>query len=190
MADADVRDLEALEAFLVQLKTFQERLSKQVDETRSEMSTVNQWMSSLAPDYWKEQERVARRKWVEASDALMRCQSTTRSDEKPACREHRKLVDTWAARIRVCETKLRILRQAQAAWRTEAQTMQLKLQHLIDVVDARLPLARHHLNAKIEPLRQYAQMLAASAKPQGQSLQAQPYISNGAPESLPPEGSP
>lgn len=162
MAEADVRNLEALEFFLVQLKSFQDRLTRHIEEAKSEIMRIEQWIHSVSPEYWREQDRIARRKWVEAREALARCEAVTRSDDKPACSEHRKRLEKWTSRVRVCENKLRILKAAEAQWRNELQSLQLKLQHLIDITDARLPLARHHLERKLEPLRIYAQMQAGS----------------------------
>lgn len=161
MADAKVHDIEALETFLAQLRTTQERLYKHLEETRSEIARIEHWMHAQLPDYWKEQERVAKRKWVEARESLLQCEAVTRSDDKPACSEHRKRLELWTRRTKECEQKLRWLKAAEPRWRTELQNLELKLQHLVELIDTRLPVARHHLEKKLEPLRQYAQLTSS-----------------------------
>lgn len=164
MADAHVRDLEALELFLIQLRDFQERLGKLQEDSRTEMNRVTQWVEQEAPAYWQEQERNAKRRWVESRDALARCQSVTRAEDHPSCMEHRKRVEKWTLRVKLCERQNRQVRQAQLAWNQELQALLLKLQHLSDVVESKLPLARHHLDSLLEPLRKYANLSSGAKK--------------------------
>ncbi len=164
MADAHVRDLEALELFLIQLRDFQERLCKLQEDSRTEMNRVTQWIEQEAPGYWQDQERNAKRRWVEARDALARCQSVTRAEDHPSCMEHRKRVEKWTLRVKLCERQNRQVRQAQLAWNQELQGLLLKLQHLSDVVESKLPLARHHLDSLLDPLRKYANLSSGANK--------------------------
>lgn len=155
MADAHVRDLERIEQFLSQLREFQDGLMKQTDETRVELGRVTRWIEQDIPGYWSEQDRIAKRKWVEAREALLRCESVTRANDKPACSELRKRLDRCTQRVKLCEHRLRQVRQFQMQWQQQLQSIQLKVQQVIDVVEARLPIARHHLDRLLEPLRQY-----------------------------------
>ncbi len=167
MAEADVRNLEALEVFLQKLQGFQERLGKQQEETRSEMQRATHWIESESPAYWQEQDRLAKRRWVEAREALLQCQAVTRADDHPACTEHRKRLEKWTQRVKLCERQLRVIKQAQLEWDQEVQALRLKLQHVTDIVDSRLPLARHHLDSLLGPLRIYANLRSgSSSKPQ------------------------
>ncbi len=165
MADAQVRDLERLEHFLHQLHGFQERLTKQSDESRIELARATRWIEQEAPDYWHQQDQLARRRWVEAREALLRCEAVTRADDKPACSELRKKLDICTQRVKLCEYKLRQAKQFQLAWQQELQAIQTKIQQLIDVTESRLPIARHHLDKLLEPLRRYVSMAAPSAQP-------------------------
>jgi hypothetical protein len=129
MADAQVRDLERLEHFLHQLHGFQERLTKQSDESRIELARATRWIEQEAPDYWRQQDQLARRRWVEAREALLRCEAVTRADDKPACSELRKKLDICTQRVKLCEYKLRQAKQFQLTWQQELQAIQTKIQH-------------------------------------------------------------
>ena len=176
MADAHVRDLERLEHFLHQLHGFQERLTKQSDESRIELARSTRWIEQEAPDYWRGQDQLARRRWVEAREALLRCEAVTRADDKPACSELRKKLDICTQRVKLCETKLRQAKQFQLAWQQELQALQTKIQQLIDVTESRLPIARHHLDKLLEPLRRYVALSTPSliASPSGSETASNP----------------
>jgi hypothetical protein len=158
---AHVQDLEGLECFLGELAKFQDRLSKQSDEVRMEIQRVHRWIEDESPTYWREQDRLAKRRCVEAREALAQCQTVTRAGERPACTEQKKRYEKCQARVALCERKLRTIKQFQLEWQQEQQKLQLKLQQVIDVVESRLPQARLHLDGLLEPLRRYTKMTGA-----------------------------
>lgn len=171
MADAHVRNIEALEEFLRQLGSTQEKLTNQQEETRGELQRVTFWMEKEAYEYWTAQFQLAKRKWVEARENLLRCESVTRADDKPACSEQRKKLDKCTFRVQTCEKKLKLLKKFQMEWQQMLHGLQLEVQHLSDVVESRLPVARHHLDRLLEPLRTYA------------TLKGTPGSSNASPSS-------
>jgi hypothetical protein len=162
---ANVQSLERLEEFLRQLGLFQEKLSKHLDDLRIEINRVDHWMTTGCPGYWQEQERLAKRRWTEARERLLQCQSTIRPDARPSCSEHRKRLEKCTIRVALCEKRLRQIKQCQILWQQLEMQLKLKMQHVVDVAEARLPQARFHLDASLEPLRQYARMTNAAAEP-------------------------
>ncbi len=140
------------------MSEFQERLGKVQEETRTESHRATHWIEREAPAYWQEQDRIAKRRWVEAREALLQCQAVTRADDHPACTEHRKRLEKWKHRVALCEKQLRCIKQFQLEWQQEMQALHLKIHHLADVVETRLPMAKHHLNTLLEPLRKYANL--------------------------------
>ncbi len=164
-SDANVQSLERLEEFLLQLGGIQERLGKQLDDVRVEMHRINHWMQSDCPGYWQEQERMAKRKWTDARERLLQCQSVVTGGERPSCSEHRKRLEKCTQRVALCERKMRQVKQCQLLWQQTSLQLQLKVQHVVDVVESRLPQARFHLDSSLEPLRQYARLSSPQSAP-------------------------
>jgi hypothetical protein len=162
-SDANVQSLERLEEFLLQLGGIQERLGKQLDDVRVEMQRIDHWMQSECPGYWQEQERMAKRKWTDARERLLQCQSVVTAGERPSCSEHRKRLEKCTQRVALCERRMRQVRQCQLLWQQSCMQLRLKVQHVVDVVESRLPQARFHLDSSLEPLRQYARLSAPQA---------------------------
>ncbi len=160
---AKVGSIEALDSFLARLTAFQDRLGKQLDEVRTEVHRVVQCLEAEAPQYWQEQDRLAKRRWTEARERMMECEATVRADERPGCSEHRKRLDRCTVRVALCEKKLRQLKQCQLLWQQVSTQLQMKIQHVRDLEESRLPIARMHLKQIIDPLLQYAQLGASNA---------------------------
>lgn len=182
-SSAHVESIESLETFHARLTDFQDRLGKQLDDLRTEVDRIARALEEEAPRYWQEQDRLAKRRWSEARERLLECEATVRADERPGCSEHRKRLERCSVRVALCEKKLRQVKQCQVLWQQTNVQLQMKIQHVRDLQESRLPLARHHLRQIIEPLRQYAQL--ASAPPTTTSMEStsSPEIKNPTTES-------
>ncbi len=159
MADhADVRSLERLEAFHERCIHFRVQLLKEVENLQTELRRLTQWIDGEATNYWQEQLTGAGRRLVECQDALVRCMSYVREDERRPCSEEKKRVRRAQQRRTLCEQQLKTMRAASGAWEREITKANTKLQRCRDLSESDLLVAINHLAGQIERLREYASL--------------------------------
>ena len=156
--NADVRSLEQLEIFLGQMERFRTELLKQIENLEVELRRLTSWLEGDAVNYWMDELKKAQRKFSETQDALSRCMSYVRSEERRPCTEEKKRVLLAKRRREVCETKLKMVKAAAAHWERERTKNQARLERCRDMADADLLVALHHLRGQLEQLATYANL--------------------------------
>lgn len=159
MAEANVKNLDGLEAFAAAIARLREGNRKITDDIREQLQRVSMWLEKELPEYWGNQLRVAQNKWVEAREELLRCQAKTRADDEVSCLVQRKALDRATARRNLCEQRVKMIPSLAVRWEQILQEVALSVRQLEDLSDSQLPLAEVRLQKTIETLKQYvAQM--------------------------------
>lgn len=158
---ADVRSVEQLEVFQTKAERFRAQLLKEIENCHLELRRLKEWIEHEATSYWSEQLKVSQRHFVECQDALVRCMSYVREDERQPCTEQKKRLRKAKERRMLCEEKLRTARAAAAAWERESNKNTTKLQRCRDLAESDMTVAIHHLKGQIERLEEYGKLKSA-----------------------------
>jgi hypothetical protein len=166
MADnAHVRSIEQMELFNEQLEVFRAQLLKEIDLLEVELRRVTQWLSVDAPNYWLEELVKSKRRVTECQDALVRCSSYVRADERRPCTEEKKRLEKARQRFKLCEDKLRYTKTACLLWETTRNKQRSKLQKCRDLAESGVTVALVELQGQIERLRLYAGLRSSAPSP-------------------------
>ena len=106
MAEANVKNIEALELFLDAIVSLRSGTRKQADEIRQQLQRVSNWLEKELPDYWRNEQRIAENKFIEARAELMRCESKTRAEDERSCFVQKKMLAKAKERKALCEHPL------------------------------------------------------------------------------------
>jgi hypothetical protein len=155
MAEANVKNLEALEVFQNAITTLRDGGRKQVDDIREQLQRISSWLEKELPDYWRNEHRLAEKRWVEAREELLRCQAKSRADEEMSCGVERKKLALATERRQLCEERLKILPKCAREWNQMLLDVQTDLRYLEDLTESSLLLASQRLSELIETLRKY-----------------------------------
>lgn len=155
MAEANVKNLEALEVFQEAITTLRDGSRKQVDDVREQLQRISSWLEKELPDYWHNEHRIAEKRWVEAREELLRCQAKSRSDEEMSCGVERKKLALATERRSLCEERLKILPKCAREWNQMLLDVQTDLRYLEDLSESALLLAGQRLADIIETLKKY-----------------------------------
>jgi hypothetical protein len=157
MAEANVKNLEAIELFNEQVGKLREDTRKQVDEIREQLQRVSVWLQKELPEYWSNELRKAENRWIEAREELLRCQAKTRAEDETSCSFQQKQLDRATTRRRLCESKVRLLPECAMLWEQCLQELSTKVRQLDDVSESTLPNAMGRLHTTIEAIKKYTQ---------------------------------
>ncbi|MEM7475900.1 MAG: hypothetical protein AAF483_12985 [Planctomycetota bacterium] len=162
--NADVRSVEQLENFLEDTKRYRAHLIKEVEGLEVEIRKISFWIENEAPNYWQQELRKAQHKFTEAQEALTRCMSYVREEERRPCTEQKKLVKVTKERRALCEEKLQTARSAMKAWDRDYRKNQGKFQRVRDLAETDLVVAAAHLTTQLNTLIEYAGLRSAGLK--------------------------
>ncbi|GAB5406485.1 MAG: hypothetical protein Aurels2KO_47160 [Aureliella sp.] len=155
-SNANVVSVEQLEVLHHQLMHYRSKMEKELDLLALETRRLETWINSDAPQYWRSEMTMAQRRLAECKDALTRCQSYVRADEKRPCTEEKKRVQRAMQRSRLCEEMLQRTSEAQRHWQQEHVKNVSKVQRLRDLVESELLVAAAELQKDIDNLHRYA----------------------------------
>lgn len=157
-ANADVRSLEHLEVFLQQSQHFKGKLAKEVEALQVEIRRLTNWIEVEAFGYWKEQLTRAQRHLVECQDALTRCMSYVREEEKRPCTEIKKRLQKAQQRRALCEEKLRTVKAAAQAWDRQTTKGNAKIHRCRDLSETDMTVAINVLKSQLATLEKYSSL--------------------------------
>jgi hypothetical protein len=155
MAEANVKNLEGLETFAAAVARLSDSNRKNTDDVREQLQRVTVWLTKEMPEYWTNQLRIAQKRWTEAREDLLRCQSRTRADDEDSCLVQRKALDRATARRALCEQRVKILPVLGSRWEQFIQEASLSVRQMEDLSESNLPLAQARLQKTIATLKQY-----------------------------------
>lgn len=165
MADkAEVLSLAQIETFQQQLGGFRTQLGTEIEALLLELRRLTHWLSNDVLGHWSSEVVKAERRWTECRDALSRCQSYVRENERRPCTEEKKRLRLAEQRLELCQQKLKLTRAAIQFWETQCGKLQAKIARCRDMAESELQVAGHVLSDQVERLRTYAN-LRSSASP-------------------------
>ncbi len=171
--NAKVVSVEQLEVLHHRLMHYRSKMEKELELLALETRRLETWINSEAPQYWQSEYTVAKRRLAECKDALTRCQSYVRADERKPCTEEKKRLQRALQRSRLCEEMLQKTKAAQRHWQQEHIKNMSKVQRLRDVVETELLVAANDLQKDIDNLHRYAALTAKSTAPQASASQGE-----------------
>ncbi len=157
-SQADVRSLERVQQFLYELQKFRSELVKEIETLETELRRLTTWIERDANEYWAKEFARSQHAYSEAQQALSRCMSYVRAEERQPCTEQKKRVQVTKQRRELCETKLRTAKAAAMHWEREKIKLQTKIDHCRDLADAELLNAVNQLKAQLGRLEEYASL--------------------------------
>lgn len=152
---AQVRSIDAIEAFRGSLARFEERTQAALEALRSELQRATDWLEHDRPAYWREQSRLAADGVQQAKIDLERCLMYPVADERPSCREERAVLERAKARREYCREKSERVKH----WKRELHHALFEYEgrvgHLRRMLETELPLARIRLQQIVHRLDAY-----------------------------------
>lgn len=152
---AQVRSVDAIEAFRGALARFEQRVEDALDTLRAELQRAADWLEHDRPAYWKEQSRLAAEVVQQAKIDLERCLMYPVADERPSCREERANLDQAKARLEYCREKTERVKHWKRELHHELFEYEGRVGHLRRMLEADLPLARARLQQVVPRLDAY-----------------------------------
>ena len=158
---ANIRSLERLEAFVEETQLFRGRSLKEIENLGVELRRWSHWLEGDVLHYWLTEMRTSAQKHTEAQEALSRCMSCVRSDERRPCTEEKKRARLAQDRKRLCEEKYRISQSACRAWQRELTKIQTKIERYRDLAESDIKVALQVLEDQLETLKRYTTLSAS-----------------------------
>ena len=155
--------LAQIESFQQQLGGFRSQLASEIEALLLELRRLNNWLSNDALGYWSNEAAKAERRWAECRDALSRCQSYVRENERRPCTEEKKRLRLAEQRLELCQQKLKLTHSAIQFWETQCAKLQAKISRCRDLAESDLKVAGQVLSDQIERLRSYASLRSVAA---------------------------
>jgi hypothetical protein len=155
MAEANVKNLEGMETFAAAIARLSDGNRKNTDDVREQLQRVTVWLTKEMPEHWGNQLRIAQKRWTEAREDLLRCQSRTRADDEDSCLVQRKALERATARRALCEQRVKILPVLGSRWEQFIQEVSLSVRQMEDLSESNLPLSHTRLLKTIATLKHY-----------------------------------
>lgn len=163
--DAQVMSVERLQELHAQLLRYRDEMNRELDNLKLELGRLDEWIGAGVPQYWMAELRTAKRKLSEFKDALSRCQSYVRENERRPCTEEKKRVEMATRRMRLCEEKLHRAKAAQRLWEQERAKSRTKVHRLENMIESDLVVAAADLQTDIDALAKYTAVRNPSDSP-------------------------
>lgn len=155
MAEANVKNIDAIAEYGDAIASLRDATGKQADQIREQFGRISNWIDKELPDYWKNEFRKSEKRWIEAREELLRCESKTRVEDERACSVQRKMLSVATERRKLCEHRVRSLSGLQREWGQFLQETANAIRQLDDLSETTLQLAHARLQGTLEQLRKY-----------------------------------
>jgi hypothetical protein len=152
---AQVRSVDAIEAFRGALARFEERALAALETLRAELQRASDWLDHDRPSYWKEQSRLADQGVHQTNIELERCLLYPVADERPSCREERAVFERAKARREYCREKSERVKYWTRELHHEMFEYEGRVGQLRRMLETELPLARARLQQIVLRLDSY-----------------------------------
>ena len=152
---AQVRSVDAIEAFRGALARFEQRVQDALETLHSEIRRAADWLEHDRPAYWKEQTRLAADAVQQAKIDLERCLMYPVADERPSCREERADLERAQARLEYCREKTERVKHWKRELHHELFEYEGRVGQLRRLIETDLPLARARLQQIVRRLDAY-----------------------------------
>ena len=156
MAEANVKSLAAIEAFVESIARLRHDTRKQVDEIRQQLQRVTTWLEKELPDYWSNEKRIAERRRTEAREELLRCTAKARTEDESSCSVQRKMLRKATERLTLCEDRMRMIPTFLMQWNQFLQEISTDVRQVDDLAESTLMTAWTRLQSTLDTLKKYA----------------------------------
>ena len=162
---ANVKSIDAIRRFKVEVKEFETSLRQTLELLGVELRRAVDYFETDRAVYWPAQLRRASDRLAQARIDLERCQVTTRPDEGPSCYEEKKALLKAKRRLQLSEEKVRATKKWLRIVRHESEEFQSRTAQLAYLVEHESPRAQALLENVAHKLETYAGlMLSAPSK--------------------------
>lgn len=152
---AQVRSVDAIEAFRGALARFEQRAQDALEALSGETRRADDWLRDDRPAYWKEQTRLADEAVQQAKIDLNRCLMYPVADERPSCREERANLKQAQTRSDYCREKTERVKHWKRQLHHELFEYEGRIGHLRRMLETDLPRARIRLQQIVRRLDAY-----------------------------------
>jgi hypothetical protein len=156
MAEANVKSLEAIEAFVESIAKLKHDTGKQSDDIKQQLQRVSIWLEKELPEYWGNEKRIAETKWIEARQELLRCQAKSRSEDESSCSVQKMLLRKATERRTLCEERVKKIPKFTADWNQFLLELLTQVRQLDDLSESTLVNAWTRLQSILVTLKKYA----------------------------------
>ena len=178
---AQVRSVEAIDAFQAALARFHHRIQTALDALDAEVYRASDWVEHDRPTHWRNQVHKAEDRVHQAKIDLERCLTFTVGNERPTCREQQAALKQAKAHLEHCREKADAVRRWQQSLRHETFEFDGRVGQLRRLLELDAPKARALLQNVIRRLDEYKIERPPEFGPASQPL----VTSNAVPASLP-----
>ena len=169
---ANVTSIDALRALRVAILQFEADARDAVTLLVLEVRKAVDWLESDRTRYWPEECRKASEWVAEARNELARCQLTYGSEQAPSCYAQKKALEQAKRRLRLCEEKIKIVRQWIRSVRAEMHEFEGRMARMNNCLDADVPRAVAALERMLLALERYAEASAPAPPDSGPPFSA------------------
>ena len=166
---ADVRSLDALRTFRVDLAEYQNKLRQAVELLTVEIARGVGWFEEQMT-HWSAEARRASEKLSEARAALSRCLLTKGEGRETSCDDERKVFEQAKARLNFAEQQIRVTKQWYLRVRHETDEFRNRVVRLVALADGDLPRALAALDAALQSLDNYVARTSALPRNRGSAV--------------------
>jgi hypothetical protein len=153
---AQVRSVDAIEAFSLALARFAERVGASLDALDAQLRRADAWIDHDRPSHWRNQTHEAENQVHQAKLELERCLLMTTVDgQRPACREQKAALEAARARLDYCREKVDMVKKWQRNFRHESMEYRGRVGQLRRIVEQDAPNARALLAKLMQRIEEY-----------------------------------
>lgn len=162
---ANVKSLDALRAFRMELKRYLEATIGALESLKVESNKAMNWIEQDRVRYWPNAAKRASDELVEARNALLRCKMAAMEGQSKSCVDEKKAVERLKARQRHCEKQVKVTRSWRHKMRHATEEFDGKAARLSHYVENDLPKAIAAMDRMIASLEKYAEKAPPTAGP-------------------------
>lgn len=151
---ANIRSIEAIEAFRSKLIVYSHRAENTIDEVSEELKRLRQWLQHDGPTFWKREAQQRKRKLDDAQHLLF---GARLSPARESTSSERLAVDKAKRRYDEAADKLQALRMWNSKFDHAAAPLIKELGKFSTTLDAEMPKATAHLKQVVTTLSEYAE---------------------------------
>ena len=160
---ANVKSIDALREFRLELKRYLEAMNHVLESLRMESNKAMGWVEQDRVRYWPRSAKAASDEVVEAKNALLRCKMAAMEGQPKSCIDEKKEVERATNRLRHCERMVKTTRSWRHKMRHATEEFDGKAARLAHYVESDLPKAIAALDRMIQALEKYSEKKAPSA---------------------------
>ena len=162
---ANVKSLDALRAFRMELKRYLEATVGALESLKVESNKAMSWIEQDRVRYWPNAAKRASDELVEARNALLRCKMAAMEGQSKSCVDEKKAVERLTARQRHCEQQVKIARGWRHKMRHATEEFDGKAARLNQYVENDLPKAIAAMDRMIASLEKYSEKAPPTTGP-------------------------